>query len=173
VFASFPSSYRSADGTFTVAYDAEGQVPDVVPEGNEKRVVHMTLPLGIRVDVFQWSNYVDVQVRMTAQPGQDGVCGNFNGDNSDDTTQSIMQRIGARVRPTESLLSGNAKIDFTPQMQKMLEAECPVATRTAAQSSCTTELAELAAVTNMVHSCMFDTCFGANVRARSHAKTYA
>jgi len=169
----FTSSYRATDGTFSVAYNTQGQVPDVVPANNEKRVVHMRLPLGIKVDVFQWSNYIDIQVRMTAQPGQDGVCGNFNGNHGDDTTQSIMKRIGARVPPSESLLSGSARIDFTPQMNKMMEAECPAATRTAAQSSCTRELVELATVPNMVSSCMFDTCFGMNVRARSHAKTYA
>merc|ERR1712039_747733 len=145
----------------------------VVPAHNEKRVVHMALPLGIRVHVFQWSNYIDVQVHMAAQTGQDGVCGNFNGNHADDTTQSIMKRIGARVRPSESLLSGSARIDFTMQMQKMMAAECNVATRTAAQSSCTTELGESATINNMVFSCMFDTCFGMNVRARSHAKTYA
>jgi len=37
VFASFPAvaPYKAADGSFTVAYDAQGEVPDVVPEGNE------------------------------------------------------------------------------------------------------------------------------------------
>jgi len=170
---SFQSTYKAADGTFTVTYDAQGEVPDVVPEGNEKRIVHMTLPLGISVKVFQWNNYVDVEVTMKPQPGQDGVCGNFNGDHADDTTASIMERIGARIRPSENLLSGAAKIDFTPQMQKMMEAECAAETRAKAQSSCVTELGELAPTKNMVFSCMFDTCFGMNVRARSHAKTYA
>merc|ERR1719382_1757319 len=80
---SFMSTYHAPDGTFSVAYNSQGQVPDVVPAHNEKRVVHMTLPLGIRVHVFQWSNYIDVQVHMTAQTGQDGVCGNFNGNHAD------------------------------------------------------------------------------------------
>merc|ERR1740120_678722 len=171
VMSAFPGSY-SGDG-FTLSYNGLGHVPDVVPEGNEKRIVHMALPLGVHVRVYQWSNYVEVQVQMSAQPGQDGVCGNFNGNLHDDTTQAIIQRIGARVRPSESLLSGSAKIDFTEQMRKMMEAECPTATRSAAQGSCTRELAELATVPNLVSSCMFDTCFGMNVRARSHAKTYA
>lgn len=173
VCASFPSAFKAADGSFIVTCDGQGEVPDVVPEGNEKRIVHMTLPLGVSVNVFQWDNYVDVQATMTAQPGQDGACGNFNGDHGDDTTETIMKRVGARVRPSESLLSGTAKIDFTPQMQKMMAAECAVAKRATAQSTCTTELGELATVRNMVFSCMFDTCFGMNVRARSHAKTYA
>jgi len=173
VFSTFPAApYSAADGSFTVAYDSQGEVPDVIPEGNEKRIVRMTLPLGITVNVYQWSNYMDVSITMSAQPGQDGVCGNFNGNNADDTTETIMQRIGARVRPAESLLSGQANIDFTPQMQKMMAAECYPAKQVAAQAQCTASLGELASTPNLVHACMFDDCFGMNVRARSHAKTY-
>lgn len=173
VFQMFPSTYKAADGSFTVTYDAEGEVPDVVPEGNKKRIVHMALPLGVVVHVYQWSNYLDVEITMTAQPGQDGACGNYNGDQGDDTTQTIMKRIGARVRPSENLLSGTAMIEFTPQMKKMMAAECPAAQLTAAHAQCTTSLGDLATVSNLVDSCKFDTCFGMNVRARSHAKTYA
>merc|ERR1712061_912611 len=118
---------------FTLTYNSEGEVPDVVPEGNEKRVVHMSLPLGVKVTVFQWNNYMDVQIEMSKQPGQDGVCGNFNGNQGDDTTQAIMARIGARVHPAETILSGRALIEWTPQMDKMMQAECSGTTRAAGQ----------------------------------------
>jgi len=173
VFASFPAApYKAADGSFTVAYDAQGEVPDVVPEGNEKRIVRMSLPLGITVNVYQWFNYIDVTITMSAQPSQDGVCGNFNGNHADDTTETIMQRVGARVRPAENLLSGQANIDFTPQMQKMMAAECDQAKQAAAQAQCTANLGELVSTANLLDSCKFDECFGMNVRARSHAKMY-
>merc|ERR1712127_923735 len=132
----------------------------------------MTLPLGIKVEVFQWFNYIDVTVTMAPQPGQDGVCGNFNGNQGDDTTRTIMQRIGARVQPSQSLLSGQAKIDYTHQMKQMFASECPVATQTEAAAHCTTYLGDLVSVTNVLESCEFDYCFGMNVRARSHAKLY-
>merc|ERR1712190_302367 len=122
--------------------------------------------------VYQWNNYLDVQVEMSPQPGQDGACGNFNGNHGDDTTQQIIRRIGARVRPSENLLSGRAMIEFTPQMQKMLAAECAAQTQTTAQAFCSTSLG-VPADEIIVKSCMFDECFGMNVRARSHAKTYA
>merc|ERR1712151_503739 len=168
VIAGFPGTYSGAG--FTVTYDSAGEVPDVVPEGNEKRVVHMDLPLGVKVTVFQWSNYMDVQIEMSKQPGQDGVCGNFNGNHADDTTQSVIQRVGARVRPSESLLSGRAVIEWTPQMDKMLRAECSGPTRAAGHAKCTQFLGSNG---NVVNSCTFDYCFGMNVRARKHAKTYA
>merc|ERR1719382_307780 len=87
VMSTFPSSYHGAG--FTLTYDAQGEVPDVIPEGNEKRIVHMELPLGVKVRVYQWNNYVDVEIEMSPQPQQDGVCGNFNGNHADDTTQSV------------------------------------------------------------------------------------
>merc|ERR1719382_598459 len=169
VCGTFPSSY-SGDG-FTVTYDSQGEVPDVVPEGNEKRIVHMDLPLGVKVHVYQWGNYVDVQIEMSPQPGQDGVCGNANGNHGDDTTQAIIQRIGARVRPSENLLSGQAMIDFTPQMEKMLRAECAANRQASAQAFCARSLGVSAGA--IVSSCVFDECFGMNVRARKRAKTYA
>jgi len=170
VMSASPGSYSGAG--FSLRYDAEGEVPDVVPEGNEKRIVHMTLPLGVKVRVYQWGNYVDVQVEMSAQPGQDGVCGTINGNMHDDTTQAIFQRIGARVRPAENILSGRAMIEFTPQMQKMMAAECPAAKQASSQQLCSTSLG-LASGDILVNSCTFDQCFGMNVHARAHAKTYA
>jgi hypothetical protein len=168
VLGTFPGSYSGAG--FRLTYDSQGAVPDVVPEGNELRIVHMELPLGVKVSVYQWKNYLDVQVEMSPQAGQDGVCGNFNGNHGDDTTQAIIKRIGARVRPAESILSGSAKIDFTPQMQKMMDAECPAATKSRAQARCSRSLGGAAGP--LLMSCMFDECFGMNVRARAHAKTY-
>jgi len=168
VIAGFPGAYHQAG--WSVTYDGQGAVPDVIPEGNEKRVVHMDLPLGVKVTVFQWSNYMDVQIEMSKQPGQDGVCGNFNDNQGDDTTQAIMARIGARVRPGEGLLSGAALIEWTPQMNQMMQVECSATTRAAGQAKCTQYLG---AAGNAVNSCTFDYCFGMNVRARKHAKTYA
>jgi len=164
----FPGSY-SGNG-WSVTYDDSGEVPDVIPEGNEKRVVRMHLPLDVKVTVFQWKNYLDVQIEMPKQPGQDGVCGNFNGNPGDDTTQSIMARVGARVRPSENLLSGAATIEWTPQMGKMLKAECSATTRAAGHGKCVEYLGPAGRI---VDSCTFDYCFGMNVRARKHAKTYA
>merc|ERR1711920_200169 len=127
-----------------MGYDGQGEVPDAVPEGNEKRIVHMSLPLGVKVSVYQWNNYIDVQIDMSPQPSQDGVCGNANGNHADDTTQ----------------------------MQKMMAAECVATKRASAQASCSASLG-VPAGDVVVKSCMFDECFGMNVRARARAKTYA
>jgi len=54
----------------------------------------------------------------------------------------------------------------------MMAAECDQAKQAAAQALCTAKLGELASTVNLLDSCKFDYCFGMNVRARSHAKTY-
>jgi len=170
VCGGFPSSYSGAG--FSLTYDSVGEVPDVVPEGNEKRIVHMNLPLGVKVSVYQWDNYVDVKIEMSPQPSQDGVCGNANGNHADDTTQAIIQRVGARVRPSQNMLSGKAMIEFTPQMAKMMARECDAMKQASYQAHCSASLG-VPAGELIVKSCTFDYCFGMNVRARSHAKTYA
>merc|ERR1719401_2380002 len=81
-----------------------------------------------------------------------------------------MARVGARVRAGENLLSGTAPIEWTPQMDKMMRVECSAATRAAGHAKC---VQYLGAAGNVVNSCTFDYCFCMNVRARSHAKTYA
>jgi len=172
VIKTFPDSYTSMDGTYKLTYDDQGVVPDVVPEGNEKRVFHMDLPLDVHVTVFQWKNYLDVTIEMPAQPGQDGACGNFNGDASDDTTERIMSRVGAQIDGGAGFLSGRAQIEFTPQMEKMTAAECVGARHTRAQSECTRILGQGAPALEL-KSCVFNICFGDNPRARQRAKTYA
>jgi len=169
VCSAFPSSYKA--DTFTLTYDDQGNVADVVPEGNEKRIVHIDLPNGVHISVYQWNNYMDVTIEMSVQPGQDGVCGNFNGVFSDDTTQTIMSRVGARVRQGDNFLSGKPVIEFTPQMEKMMDAECPVARQTAGLAACKASLG-MPEQDKQVKACTFDECFGMNVNARSHAKTY-
>jgi hypothetical protein len=169
VITGFPGSYSGAG--FSVTYDSNGALPDVIPEGNEKRVVHMHLPLEVKVTVFQWRNYLDVQIYMPQQRGQDGVCGNFNQNQGDDTTRAIMARVGARVPAGQSILSGTAPIEWTPQMDKMMKAECAADRLAAGRAACAKYLAGVAG--NAIRSCEFDYCFGNNVRARRHAKTYA
>ena len=53
----FPDNYSG--GGFPSLYFTEGQLPDVDPEGNVKRVVHTQLPTGVQVNVSMTKIYMD------------------------------------------------------------------------------------------------------------------
>jgi len=114
----------------------------------------------------------DLRIVMVPQPGQDGVCGNFNANPRDDTTETIMQRIGARVSPSDDMLSGKAFVEITEAMKKMLESECPKEHRKRGLDQCTKGLPAGSTGDDM-QSCLFDVCFGYNDHARLVAKRYA
>ena len=52
----FPSSHTGAGPT--LRYNTQEQIPDVIPESNEKRVAHLGFPLGMHANVFHWSDYM-------------------------------------------------------------------------------------------------------------------
>eukprot|EP00930_Biecheleria_cincta_P003662 TRINITY_DN104590_c0_g1_i1.p1 TRINITY_DN104590_c0_g1~~TRINITY_DN104590_c0_g1_i1.p1 ORF type:complete len:143 (-),score=18.50 TRINITY_DN104590_c0_g1_i1:42-470(-) len=42
------------------------------------RVVHMTLPDNVMIQVNRWPNFINAKITMRKEAGQDGVCGDFN-----------------------------------------------------------------------------------------------
>jgi len=173
VLTSFPSTY-SLDGTASLSYNSEGELVD---KGDHdlasKRIVHMDLSSHVRITVMRWENYIDFKIEMPQQPDQDGSCGNFNGRADDDTTEQIMERLGARVADGELLFQHRHVVAFTAEMQAMLAAQCTGASLAKATSECQMELpAASAADLNTLNSCLFDHCFGYNQHALRTAKTY-
>jgi hypothetical protein len=66
--------------------------------------VDVELPLGIKLRVNRLSYRIDLRISMRQlHGGQDGHCGNFNGDASDDTTKSIKSRSGHQVHGKDLL----------------------------------------------------------------------
>merc|ERR1719480_220676 len=138
VLTTLPSTY-SLDGIATLTYNAEGNLPNKAASVWPKHIVHMDLPKGVSITVYRWANYMDLRIRMPAQPGQDGSCGNFNGNAADDTTEAIQQRVGARVAPGENLFHQRAAIEFTAAEQQLLSM-CKPELYAKAQTECAGEL---------------------------------
>jgi len=109
VDACFPEVATLHD-VLSILSPVSGMLPVVVPEGNEKCVVHMQLLTCAQMNVFQRENYMDVDIKTEPQAGLYGVCGNFNGDIGDDTTHAILKRIGHLVHRNEDLSSGLATV---------------------------------------------------------------
>merc|ERR1712190_651357 len=76
------------------------------------RVVHLTLPSNVKIQINRWTepaegNYINAKITMSAQPNQDGHCGNFNGNPTDDERLQIRARIGVTgVAEGELILPG-------------------------------------------------------------------
>lgn len=67
--------------------------------GMQMNVIHLTLPGSVSVQINRWTrpsegDYINAKVTMAAIVGQDGHCGNFNGNQADDARLQIRQRIG-------------------------------------------------------------------------------
>merc|ERR1712176_1616065 len=63
------------------------------------KVLHINFHDGTFVQVNQWTNpdegyFVNIMIDMAPVPGQDGHCGNFNGNAEEDDRNSIRQRMG-------------------------------------------------------------------------------
>jgi len=158
-------------GGATVTYNDQGTLVDEAASIWDKNIVHMDLPQGISMTVYRWGNYLDLKMAMAPLAGgQDGSCGNFNGDASDDTTEAIFNRIGARVAPGGNMFSTRATVQFTPQMGEMLREHCPVETLTRVDKECHAELSN--PTTIEINACLFDGCFGSNEHALQTAKQY-
>mmetsp|Transcript_135486 Transcript_135486/g.432395 ORF Transcript_135486/g.432395 Transcript_135486/m.432395 type:complete len:457 (-) Transcript_135486:445-1815(-) len=156
----------------TIRYDGVGELPDRAASQWTSRIVHMDLPMGITFTVFRWGNYLDLKLEMTqVTGGQDGSCGNFNGDPADDTTTAILAR-GARVTDNDLLFSSRAVTAFTTEEAEMLRRHCPAEELVKGELACRKDLPQNAE-TVQVNACVFDFCFGMNEHALQTAKIYA
>eukprot|EP00429_Kryptoperidinium_foliaceum_P068911 CAMPEP_0176069404 /NCGR_PEP_ID=MMETSP0120_2-20121206/34653_1 /TAXON_ID=160619 /ORGANISM="Kryptoperidinium foliaceum, Strain CCMP 1326" /LENGTH=411 /DNA_ID=CAMNT_0017403039 /DNA_START=62 /DNA_END=1297 /DNA_ORIENTATION=+ len=172
ILKDFPSSYDLKDVGASISYSTDGELVDKVGTSEwEKRVVTMHLPRGVTFEVFRWSNYLDLRLRMKAQRNQDGSCGNMNGDAADDTTKDIFSRIGARVPEGELLFKKRAPVNLTDVEVKLLTM-CPPARLQMAQTECKTDLSRVSEQPDSVlkKSCMLDVCYGANAHTLKMAK---
>eukprot|EP00429_Kryptoperidinium_foliaceum_P043357 CAMPEP_0176118856 /NCGR_PEP_ID=MMETSP0120_2-20121206/59748_1 /TAXON_ID=160619 /ORGANISM="Kryptoperidinium foliaceum, Strain CCMP 1326" /LENGTH=449 /DNA_ID=CAMNT_0017453229 /DNA_START=63 /DNA_END=1410 /DNA_ORIENTATION=- len=157
----FPSEYSLPDGLANISYTAEGTVVDEATMTWRKHVVRMSLPFGVQLEVFRWTNYVDVRLSMARQPGQDGACSNFDGNVTDDTTEAVLSRTGFWVPDDELLFERRLPASWTETETKMLE-DCPDSRRTRARTECAHDVSGLrgAIFTVEMRLCMLDICYG-------------
>jgi hypothetical protein len=159
ILAGFPDSFSNADPQISLELDDKGELLQKGRQGKKMRVVHATLPDGIVVQVNRWTeetegDYINVRIMMSARPGQDGHCGNFNGDPADDTRSMIRERIGKTGVPEEDLLFAT-KTPIVETARPDLN-NCPDDKAKQARDVCT----EQAADGMPTKECMLDVCFG-------------
>lgn len=169
VLTSF-GTLKVCDGA-SITYDGIGELPDKAASKWESRIVHMELPHNITFTVYRWGNYLDLKLEMAPlAKGQDGSCGNFNGDPSDDTTDAILSR-GGRVADKDLLFNKHAEISFTTEEATMLRTNCAAEKLVEGELACRKQMPT--ATTMQVNGCVFDFCFGMLEHALQTAKNYA
>eukprot|EP00443_Scrippsiella_acuminata_P071366 CAMPEP_0115504922 /NCGR_PEP_ID=MMETSP0271-20121206/70281_1 /TAXON_ID=71861 /ORGANISM="Scrippsiella trochoidea, Strain CCMP3099" /LENGTH=406 /DNA_ID=CAMNT_0002934139 /DNA_START=1 /DNA_END=1221 /DNA_ORIENTATION=- len=156
ILLAFPSTFSDASGV-QLSYNGEGKLVDNAQGHLEKHIVHMDLPLGVHLQVMRWANHLNVRISMTPREGgQDGSCGNFNGNVADDSTAAIKSRIaGQRVAPSDLLFNVPAQVG--PGGQHVTIADCAQAKRDHAMEVCKAQ--QPAAEGKLLESCIFDVCF--------------
>lgn len=142
VLADFPSHFDQPN-LVHLDYDNVGALVDTALDASKKHIVHAKIfdgtPEGILVQVNRWlaskgNEYINVKITMNARPGQDGHCGNFNGQAADDDRMLVRQRIGVTGVPQQDLLFA-AKTPITTANRPDIN-NCPTTTLEAAKSDC-------------------------------------
>jgi len=101
ILTEFPSKWTSTSPPVSIVYDAEGEYLQEGREGKQLRVVKVTLPMGVSLQINRWNepgegDYMNVKIFLSGPlPNQDGQCGNFNGDPADDSRAALKERLGS------------------------------------------------------------------------------
>uniref|UniRef100_A0A7S1LY94 PA14 domain-containing protein n=1 Tax=Alexandrium catenella TaxID=2925 RepID=A0A7S1LY94_ALECA len=128
------------------------------------RTVTARLPKIVDLTVNRWSKHIDAIIRMRQLPeGQDGHCGNFNLDASDDTKALILERAGAEVGTEDSFFGpwpenlGEHGGQVTVEQEMHVE-DCQPRLREEAERLCVA--ARVGASKALLEACIYDVCFG-------------
>jgi len=142
VLTGFPSTFERPH-LLHMAYDNVGALVDEAQDASQKHIVHVKIfddtPEGIMVQVNRWlqsegNEYINVKITMRSQPGQDGHCGNFNGDPADDDRMQVRKRTGAGgVAQAQLLFKTRTPVTMADRPDIN---DCPTAKLNAAKADC-------------------------------------
>merc|ERR1711994_755964 len=162
ILGGFPSHFQQP-GLLTVDYDNVGALVDTALDPSKKKTVHVKIsdgsPEGLTVQVNRWTaspgnEYVNWKISMHSRPGQDGHCGNFNGNAADDDRLAVRQRVGTQGVPAGPELLFATKTPATVANRPDIN-NCPTATLDAAKADCKATFGGM----SPKMSCLLDYCF--------------
>jgi len=162
ILTGFPSHFDQP-GIVHVDYDNVGALVDTAMDASKKKIVHVKIadgtPEGLLVQVNRWTasagnEYVNWKVSMHSRPGQDGHCGNFNGNAADDDRMAVRQRVGTQGVPAGPELLFATKTPVTTANRPDIN-NCPTATLDAAKTDCKATFGGM----SPKMSCLLDYCF--------------
>jgi hypothetical protein len=136
ILTTFPGSFHDVDGLVTITYDNVGELLQPGREGKSLHVMHVTLPLGVKLQINRWDEagegkYINSKITMSKQPYQDGQCGNFNGIAADDARLAVKARMGPNGVDAADLMFEEPKTPVDPAIES-----CPDSTLVRAHEEC-------------------------------------
>jgi len=136
ILTTFPSQFSDASTGVNIVYNNVGQLLQPGREGKSLHVLHVTLPGRVTMQINRWNEagegrYINTKITMPPQPGQDGQCGNFNGNPADDARLLVKARLGMNGVPTEDLLFPGPKTPINQELEN-----CPDVTLVSAHEQC-------------------------------------
>jgi hypothetical protein len=163
ILTGFPSSFNVAGGIASLQYNGQGTVLQKGRGGKALHIVHVKVndgtPEGVTIQINRWTepgegHYINVRIVMHAQPGQDGHCGNFNGNAADDSRPAVRSRLGTQGVPQAQLLFATKTAVVAANRPDI--NNCDPDKLTGAKESCKAK--EHKFIPSM--SCLVDVCFG-------------
>merc|ERR1712110_720248 len=160
------SNFDDSSAGVHAVFDDQGKVMQASRKGKTMRVIHLTLPSGVSIQINRWTiasegDYINVKINLEAPlPGMDGHCGNWNGDSADDDRLQIRARMGKTGVPAEEILFPGPKTPVVAANRPDIN-DCPQQKLEAAEKFCKKEEG------NFFPSigCLVDVCFGGKVVA--------
>jgi len=162
ILKSFPSEFV-LDGFMSLFFREGTDHIDTVLKGYPIKMIRALMPRNVMLTVHRWPKHIDAIIRMPPQKGgQDGHCGNFDFNATDDTQEFIQVRTGAPV-PIDELLfpsdppdMGSGILAHDAQVKALSLSDCPPDVKAKAKRSCRKAGLEK----RVFKSCVFDVCFG-------------
>jgi len=162
ILTAFNSNFNLA-GVVEMQYNGVGVLLQKGRQGKALHIVHIKLfdgtPEGIIIQVNRWNepsegHYINIRITMHPQPGQDGHCGNFNGNPVDDDRVQVRSRLGKTGVPPGDLLF-KTKTPVVAANRPDIN-NCEASKLETARSLCKKKEGKL--IPSM--GCLVDVCFG-------------
>jgi len=169
ILTSFPSSFHSVDPFVDIQYNSMGEVLQKGRDGKPLHVLHITLPLNVKIQVNRWNeagegDYMNVEITMPPQPNQDGQCGTPNGNPADDHRMEVRKRLGTQGVAVADMLFNFPKTPIAPANRPDI-SNCPSAKLKMAEDSCKKSEGKFIPS----KQCLIDVCFGGKMFAAEEA----
>jgi len=147
---------RANCGGATITYDTTGRLVDSAMAFLPHRVVHISLPGRVAIQLNRWPNFMNAQIIMPQMENLAGLCGNFNGVPKQGVKagKALHAGFGLGVPENELLFPSSIPLHIPKAMPSA--KRCPPVKRDRAEAICKQEASNAAGWSEA--ECLGDVC---------------